>query len=205
MDRHSAAPAITFDEASHTYTVDGQRVPSVTQIIQPLFDFDQVPPDVLARKQVLGQLVHDACELVVYDDLDEASLDPALAGYVEAFRLFLSETGFQVEDTESVVVSSRYGFVVPGRLDLVGKFSGWRWILDIKTATAVNIAAAKLQTAAYAAAYREQNPDARVHKRGALQLLPTGRYKLHKFDSDLDLAAFLALHQLNTWRSLNDR
>lgn len=204
MDKHNGAPAITFDEATHTYTVAGRPTPSVTQVIQPLFDFDKVPPEILRNKQILGQLVHDACELLVYDDLQEESLDPALAGYVDGFRLFLAETGFQAEETEEVVVSTRHGFVVPGRLDLVGKMFGWRWVLDIKTATAVNTGAAKLQTAAYQAAYQEQRPDVRIQKRGAIQLFPTGKYKLHKFASDLDLAAFLSLHQLNTWRSFNE-
>lgn len=204
MDKNNGV-AIEFDEASHTYRIAGRVVPSVTQVLQSLFDFDKVPPDVLEYKQRLGQAVHDACELVIYDDLDEASLDPALVGYVAGFRAFLAETLFKAEETEEVVVSTRYGFVVPGRLDLIGTIGGWRWNIDIKSATTVNLAAAKLQTAAYSAAYAERVRDERklVHKRGALQLFPNGTYKLHTFTSDLDLAAFISLYQFQTWRSIN--
>ena len=40
---------VTFDEATHAYTVDGKAVPSVTQLVAPLgADYDEPEDDMLA-------------------------------------------------------------------------------------------------------------------------------------------------------------
>lgn len=194
---------VEFDEDSHTYKINGRIYGSVTSVLECLFNFQQIPPEVLAAKGEIGQDVHDACELICYDDLEVTSIAPEIVGYLNGFRAWLSESRFKVEETEKIVVSTKYGFAVPGRLDLVGKLGGWRWVIDIKTATVLNVPAARLQTAAYAAAYSEQTGEP-VHVRGALQLRPNGTYKSHKFDGDVDLAAFLHLYNFNNWRSIYD-
>ena len=49
----------TFDPERHLYLVDGRPVPSVTQVLHSArlaADYSMVPPDVLERKRIIGQL-----------------------------------------------------------------------------------------------------------------------------------------------------
>lgn len=76
----------SFDDAAHSYRLDGKIIPSVTQILKPLYDFSFVNPDVLARAASFGTALHKACELHLSGDLDEESLDENLKRPVDAFR-----------------------------------------------------------------------------------------------------------------------
>jgi hypothetical protein len=65
----------TFDADRHLYLVQGRLVPSVTQVLQATglgADYSIVPPEVLERKRIIGQFVHEATQY-----LDEGSLDLA--------------------------------------------------------------------------------------------------------------------------------
>jgi hypothetical protein len=49
----------TFDPERHLYMVDGQPVPSVTQVLHSAglaADYSMVPRDVLERKRIIGQV-----------------------------------------------------------------------------------------------------------------------------------------------------
>ena len=87
---------LEFQESTHTYTLDGVRVPSVTQILKPMYSFYGVPDEVLQAKAELGTNVHRACELLDNDDLDEdseeglAALEP-IAGYLAGYKKFKAD------------------------------------------------------------------------------------------------------------------
>ena len=49
---------LTFDAEKHEYRWNGQLVPGVTSILEPLTDFSFVPPDVLRAAQDFGTAVH---------------------------------------------------------------------------------------------------------------------------------------------------
>lgn len=76
----------SFDDATHTYRLDGKVIPSVTQILKPLYDFSFVNRVVLARAASFGTALHKACELHLSGSLDENSLDENLKRPLEAFR-----------------------------------------------------------------------------------------------------------------------
>ena len=54
---------LAFNAESHTYTLDGRALPSVTQVLDPLNELDGVPRDVLAAATEFGTHVHLACDL----------------------------------------------------------------------------------------------------------------------------------------------
>ena len=58
-------PEIIFDEATHTYLVDGEEVPSVTTILQPLSmrSYSAVNPSVLEYARNRGKAIHEAVEM----------------------------------------------------------------------------------------------------------------------------------------------
>lgn len=78
---------LTFDEATHTYRVDGRIVDSVTQILGKVFSdvYANIPESVLLRKAQLGQAVHKAIELFLHDTLDWQSIHPEVMPYLDSW------------------------------------------------------------------------------------------------------------------------
>lgn len=83
--------AFTFNEEYHCYELDGKPLPSVTRIIKPLYDFSDIPPDVLQRAADFGTAVHKTIELYLQDDLDEDSLDSNLYNPLLAFKAWQAD------------------------------------------------------------------------------------------------------------------
>lgn len=189
------AAVLTFDADSHTYKYGDRPVPSVTRILRIAnlrFDesgavvqqdgFDFVNPDVLRRARQFGHHVHLATDLYDKGVLDEEQVDIELLPYLGAYKLFLSETGFHVTQSEELVYHARYKYA--GRLDKRGTWRGTTWLLDLKSGLVPRTVG--LQTAAYQMACAEK-----PKKRVCLQLM-RNRYKLHKCDSDTDWSHFLS-------------
>lgn len=181
------AREFTFDEALHEYRVDGVRVPGVTSILRPLADFSGIPRDVLAAKADLGRRVHLACQLDDEDDLDEDSVEPDVAPYLDGWRRFLRETGAVVVENERRVYDPVMQYA--GTLDNVLLLGGAHWLIDKKTSIALPMAAGP-QTAAYLRARGLDGPI--VTHRGALRLRPDGTYRLDALAGADDWSCFVA-------------
>lgn len=126
-------PVIEFDEPTHRYTVDGVVTPSVTQILEAagISDFSGVPADVLARAAARGTAVHQAAWFLDQDDLDESTVDPAIVGYLDAWKRFREVTGATMLAIEERVASS-LGFA--GTFDRLADIPKvGRTLIDIKT------------------------------------------------------------------------
>jgi hypothetical protein len=76
--------SIQFDAEAHSYTVDGDRYDSVTQILRELSArvYRFVDAGVMAEAAWLGQAVHKVIELDILGALDEGELDPRLLPYL---------------------------------------------------------------------------------------------------------------------------
>lgn len=192
---------VTFNAERHEYTVDGRRVPSVTQVLRACYDFSRVPPEVLAAKGELGTAVHLACELDDADDLDEASVGEAVRPYLDAYRLFKTHKLTHVIATEQIV-SHRLGYA--GKFDLLTEFDDARWLIDWKTPLLINPAVA-LQTAAYVGAMSPDlaPPPGVKLKRAALQLKNDGTYRLHEFSDPNDFAVFVSFLNVHQWKAMH--
>lgn len=158
------------------YQVDGVRVPSVTEVLRltGLDDWSGIDPDVLAAAAERGTIVHQACELVDAGDLDLESLDDAVRGYVDAYRLWKRESGWQVDQVELALVSRRGRYA--GRLDRICRIPGRQWPALVDLKTGVETAATPLQTAGYADLYTEHHGG--TVSRHALYLRADGSYRL---------------------------
>lgn len=84
-------PEFKFLENEHVYLLNGEVLPSVTQILKPLHDFSAVPADVLERACRFGTAVHKTIELYLAEDLDEDSLDEPLYNCLLAFKAFQAD------------------------------------------------------------------------------------------------------------------
>lgn len=75
-----------YDEINRNHTLNGISIPSVTQILQPLSNYDIVPMDRLYNACNFGLALHKTIELYLLDKLDESILDPALKASFIGFR-----------------------------------------------------------------------------------------------------------------------
>jgi hypothetical protein len=184
---------LTFEAESHTYRWNGEVVPGVTSILRPLCSFDFVKPDVLAAASAFGSATHRACELSDRGDLDEASLDPALAPYLAQWRKFCADYACEWEWIEAPFFHNTMRYA--GTVDRIGKVKGERAVLDIKTSASLYPSVGP-QTAAYARAHDPTT--GQLLKRYGLRLSATG-YELKPYTDPADWSVFCSLITLRNW------
>lgn len=187
-------------EADHTYWLGKQRIPSVSEIIKPVCNFDGIPVDVLERKSDIGKALHKLAEWHDRDGLksiDRKSIDPAVLPYFEAWRKFHRDMKPKWETIEHKQHSPAYGYA--GTEDRFGTLLGETWEIDIKTVATVSPATG-LQTAAYCGLRFGMIGPVR---RGAVQLKPDGTYRLVEFTDRNDWPVFLSLLNLWKWKVRN--
>lgn len=191
---------IEFDEATHTYRVNGQKWPGVTEILRPLQDFSGVDPTVLKRAQDFGIALHKACELDANGTLDESTLDPQLAPWLEQFRAFLYDTRWKVLGTEEMV--GHDGLKYCGKYDLrMLTNSGRHAIVDIKSGAKSKTVG--FQTEAYARARCAMHEEKIRYERYALYLRATEYRLVPCRNSDDDWRMFLSCHSIHYWKQEN--
>lgn len=193
---------LTFDEATHTYFVNGVRVPSVTQVLAAagLRDLSGIPQVALENKRELGQLVHEATELDAFGKLDESTVDDQVWPYLRSWRKFCSDTNARILTAERRVDHPLYGYA--GRLDHEVIVSGVAGILDKKTGSPNP--SDRLQLAAYEAARNSGRRDHTLY-RWDLYLRPNETYQLIEYTGKADFTVFLAALQIWKWRASNER
>lgn len=189
---------LQFDESSHTYTLNGKTLPSVTSILSLVSDYEGIPAEVLARKATLGHQVHAACQLEAERDLDESWLCeylPEVVPYLAGFRKFVADKAPKFLAIEQRLHHAQLHYA--GTLDLHLEMAGATWLIDIKTTVEIKPVAG-LQTAAYNAML----PTPAKH-RGVLQLKADSNYKLREFSSPTDWPTFVSLLNVHNWKAQN--
>lgn len=184
----TATGALQFDAAAHIYSIDGVPVPSVTDVLADvgIVDYSQIPDGTRVMALERGRYVHLACQF--YDEGDLGTLDPALVGYLDAWKRFREECRFEPLLIEDRHYNATYGFA--GCLDRTGTMAGKSDVLlDIKTNCAPYWTA--FQTAGYASFF---DKPARF-RRMAVELHNDASYRLHEYrcsNFSADLGVFLA-------------
>lgn len=182
---------LIFDEPKHEYHVDGRRLLSVTQILDLAGAVDKTwyTPEACER----GKLVHLACELADYGELDETTLDPAIRPYLDAWVRFLVESRAEVMQIEYRVCNETFGYA--GTIDRWMKISGRNYIVDIKTGAPEPWHC--LQTAAYARCIPAP------FQRMTIYIGADGKYKADTHENPNDINAFLSALAWVNWKLNN--
>lgn len=197
-------PMLEIDHTKHEYRYGGAVVPSVTEIIRPLYSFDGVPDEVLERKRLLGENLHSCIQLDLENDLDEESVPPACVPYFRAWRRFREETGFEAELVERPVFHSKLRYA--GTPDARGWFTklpkqkGKRALMDWK-ATYTLSPIVRIQTAAYAAACQDGGEE--IDARFGVQFRLDGSYAMEQYLDKTDFPIFQNLLNLYNWKERN--
>ena len=190
---------LQFDPVSHRYTLGGREVPSVTQLLQVLDQYEGVPPHVLEAAREFGVHVHLACELWDRGTLDEAALDPNLRLYLDGWRKFRGDTGFIPTHIEERVLHRPMRYA--GTLDRLGTLRGRPALVDIKSGMKPKSVGA--QTAAYLEAWMLTTSSPRKRPtRYCVQLMPED-YRLHVLDDPADWPLFVSCRNVHQWKSHN--
>lgn len=188
---------LEFNEERHEYRHRGRVVPSVTQVLSPLYDFSRVDPEVLARKAAIGTAVHRACELLDRGErLDPDSIDPEVAPYVVQYAGFHDAMRPRVLANEQQVYHAGLGYA--GTLDRVYDIGGETLVVDLKT-TAAAEPAHGVQLAAYDAAL----PAGGKPRRRAVLLLHPHEWRIKEFSGADDWPVYVSLLTLHRWRAKN--
>lgn len=182
---------LQFNEATHTYTLDGRRLPSVTEVLEPYTGLDFVDRETLRAAAQLGTDVHAAIHLDSTGRL--AYCPPHVEPYLDAWRRFLAESGAVVIESEVHVYEPVLGYA--GTLDNILHWNDTEVLTDIKSGSVVPKTVGP-QTAGYALALKYHGRSIRTRR--CIHLRPDGTYKVHKLTDTRDATVFLSA--LNVWK-----
>lgn len=185
---------ITLDRETHTYS---NNLPSVTEILRStgLIDASWFTPEARER----GRAVHMACEFYDQGDLDEDVLDPAIAGYVEAYKSYRAYIG----------LASSHEWIEMPMQDKTGVYAGTpdrvlsvrpRGIIDIKSGAPMAWHGIQL------AAYVNMLDDPFSYSRFGLYLRQDGKFRLKEYPKSeymADLSIFQSALNIHYWRQRN--
>ena len=184
---------LIFYDDTHRYTVNGEEVPSVSELTRFLArelyqDTPQFALDGAARR---GTLVHKATEAL--DKFGTVEIDDDLAPFVQAYVAFRKDKNPEWEKIEWAVCNDT---LYAGTLDRFGVLAGKKIILDIKTTASITglhkvLYTAQLNLYRLAVLKVEQ-----VDELWVLQLKKDGTYKLIQLDVNEPLAnACITMHE----------
>lgn len=137
--------SVIFNEAEHTYTLNGKKLSGVTAIVKWLFPdtYTDIPESVLMKAAAHGSLIHSKCELY-----DTCGLGDDLPEVQEYIRL-KAENSLITEANEYLVDD---GKDIASSIDVV--FSkgedGCYPLADIKTTSKIHVDNVTLQLSIYA-------------------------------------------------------
>ena len=185
---------LLFYDNSHTYTVDGEEVPSVSELTRFLSReiYSEAPQYVLDTAKQRGTDIHKATEAL--DKFGSVEVSDEYADYLRAYVAFTKDIKPEWKQIEHPIHNEK---LYAGTLDRYGLMNGQNVIMDIKTTQTISGLHKVLYTAQlnlYKIAAQSNGMD--VDSLWVLQLKKDGTYKLHQIEVDDVLAlACLTMHE----------
>ncbi|APQ14697.1 hypothetical protein BJP27_24290 (plasmid) [Pseudomonas oryzihabitans] len=201
---------LTFDEATHTYRLGDEELPSVTTILKPLSSYGDVPMPILEAAAERGTRVHRAVELLCQDRLDWTTVDDELIPYLEAWLAFCDamRPEFIATEKRTYHPTAKYAGTLDLELVLHGKPKAKLAVLDVKSCIQV-MPTTGPQTAAYQHAENATRKKAadQIKERYALRLGRDGKFDLIPYAASpvADLNDFMACLRVLRFKQQNHR
>ena len=167
---------LQFIEEGHKYIVDGEEVPSVSEIIRFISRevYGDIDEETLQYAAERGTAVHKACEEL--DKTGTVECDEEIIGYVQAYKKFLEEHEVEWELIEQSLYDEWLYFA--GTIDRYGTIDGEKAILDIKSSAIIKKLLVKAQLDGYYHLACDNNYI--PQKAYCLQLKKNGGYRLYE-------------------------
>ena len=203
-------PVIEFEESTHTYTVDGRIIPSVTTILETLIELEQfgcyvdvttgqtIPADAIKAAGDYGRATHKSANF--YMQGKKVKYPDELKWTILELMRWISD--YKIEPVHSEMRGYSSKLDVAGTLDLVCKM-GYQTLNIVDFKTAKDAPTVGPQTWAYEQIFREMTEHRGVIKRHVLYL-PKVEGKQYRFielrDNRGDRDMFMSSNYSFKWR-----
>lgn len=175
-------PLFSFDEETHTYTLEGKKIPSVTGLISIMGDdpqeFDELLDTAFGNAAERGTVLHG---YVAWRLLGGAPEDYEMpddySGYADAVDLFIAEHTFEPFIIETPFYHTERDVTFAGTPDYFGGFDGDYAILDYKFVAQVNKSKVGAQLNGYSTLLAGGGVS--TEKMYAVQFMKDGTYRLY--------------------------
>lgn len=195
MATTATAPVFAFDSEKHLYTLNGCRIPSVSEIIRPCTSYGGISAAVMENAREFGTHVDLACQYYDEGDLDEDTLDTRVRERLNGWVKFKKEFEFVAEviaqPTYNVMNGMPYGMTI----DRFGHGVIGNMVVDIKNTAEIEAHHA-LQLAGYGDKYEKGGTV--LCRRFIVQLIPND-FKIVEFKDRQDKRIFGALLAVAHW------
>lgn len=194
---------LTFDADTHTYTLDGREIPSVTRLVD--IYGTPVPGDsdlelTFEAAAERGTQLHGYIEhRLGGGSREEFELPDIYAGYADAVDLFLEEHTLEPMLFETAMWGENEDVRFAGTPDCIGVFDGTLSVLDWKFVSQVQKTKVGAQLSGYMSLCLCN--DIFPEKLFCVQFLPDGTYRLYPAGTMAD-SFFLCLQ---VWKEKNKR
>lgn len=183
-----------FDPETHSYTLDGRKLPTVTGVLASVGIIDTTFFTEEAAWR--GSVLHKCCELDDLGKLDESSVDQSVAGRLQGWRKFKAETGFKATEIEKARYSKT--FLYAGTPDRMGRIGKVNVLPDLKSGAHQDWH--PIQLAAYAYFF----PAPKAFHRVVVVLRDNGNFDLRVYTADTIERHFnIFISALNVWNWRN--
>jgi hypothetical protein len=200
--------AVTLQPLTRTYLTGDRALPGISSRLRLAGLVDETWFARYPNASLRGTAVHSATQFWDEGDLAIDSVDPAIVGYLDAWKRFVAETGWRnLEPPETMVASLTMDYATT--IDRVGGMGGeWVTGLDVPVnLTVLNLKSGRsapwhaVQLAGEALAYSEWAPFPLFKiQRAALHLLADGTYRLEPYRNREDYDDFRAVLRVARWR-----
>ena len=168
---------LEFDDATHTYRLDGFEIPSVSAIMEPLSrsKYAHISEEILERAASRGTAIHNSIENWIKFGIEDVPLE--YQGYFEAFRKWWEQYKPTVIASEARICHflMRYG----GTVDLLAGVENAVSLIDFKSTSTISDMTCGVQLEAYAKAL--ENIGVKVERKRILHLKKNGEFEYREY------------------------
>lgn len=185
------ARIISFQEENHEYVVDGEVMPSVSEIIRFISRevYGEVTQYVLDNAADRGTRVHKATQML--DVVHDVECDEDIVPYVQAYASFIREHKPKWEKIEFSFYNPHCKYC--GTVDRYGDLDGKKTLVDIKTSSALQKVLYGAQLNLYRMGLEANGFE--VERMVILHLTKDGKAKIVEIEKNDDVAmACVTLH-----------
>ena len=170
-------PELVFDEVPHIYRLNGIKIPSVSNVMEPLSraKYDHISAKTLEIAANRGTEVHNSIENFLKFGFSD--IDPEFAGYINAFEAWYKGTEPDVVGSEVRIYHKLMQYA--GTLDLLCYVKDELCIYDFKTTSVISDMTCGVQLEAYAQALTTHGIN--VQRKRILHLKKDGKFKEREY------------------------
>ena len=154
---------VVFDEAAHTYHLDGKQLQGITgTLIKKAFPdtYKDIPEAVLAKAAERGGMIHNSFELFCTVFNSDIKQYPEPTDEIQAFHSMLLAFDLHHVDSEYLVTDEEhFASAIDG---IFADSEGNIFLCDYKTTSTLHYDNVSLQLSIYARWFEQMNPDLKV-------------------------------------------